>query len=458
MDETSDVTFYENFMSRRGLMQGIEYRHRPGLKTMGLWRLDYLHDNVAAPRESEHASPLDQDGLVRSNRNRYWWRSKYDGSLLDTGWDVKLDMDMVSDQDYLREFNSGVSGYNHSADTFLDRFGREIAQADQNRTSTLLVSQSWDKAGAAGKLEYVQNVGQGHGNTPASEDSSLQRLPELAFFLYKDRLEDLPLELEGEASAVRFWRRYGTSGSRLDMQPRLSLPLKVGFATLIPTAGWQQTFYAVDRYENHEGDHAGSFPVRGVPDLGISAYTDAFKVYGISTGRGLELSEANRNKSLWTSVKHGVQARMEYAYRPFQRQSQNPLFDQTDRLLAQNELTYSLTNIFSRKRETVVSGAGAGGGQTLGLHTDYRDFLRFRLEQSYDLRKRNGWRRYPPTRSGPFQTSWRTCPYSRGNTSPCATGPGIRPTWDGSRNTSTCWNWRPRTKAPSSSAWIFKER
>ncbi len=387
LDETSDVTVYENFMSRRGLMQGLEYRHRPNLKTMGLWKLDYLHDSVIAPRESDHASPLDQDGLVRSNRNRYWWRSKYNGALLDTGWDVKLDMDMVSDQDYLREFNTGISGYNRSADMFLDRFGREIEQADQNRTSTLLVSQSWDRVGAAGKLEYVQNVEQGHGNSPSSQDPSLQRLPELALFLYKDRLGDLPLELEGEASAVRFWRRYGTTGSRLDMQPRLSLPLKVGFATLIPTAGWRQTFYAVDRYENHDTDHAGPLPVRGIPDLGISAFTDAFKVYGISSGQGLDLSKANLNKSLWTSVKHGVQARMDYAYRPFRRQAQNPFFDQEDRLLAQNELTYSLTNIFSRKRETVVSGTNAGEGETLALHTDYQDFLRFRLEQSYDLRE-----------------------------------------------------------------------
>jgi len=52
----------------------------------------------------------------------------------------------------------------------------------------------------------------------------------------------------------------------------------------------------------------------------------------------------------------------------------------------QNKITYSLTNVLDRKRSSVVAGPSpAGGNSTIPVAaTDYLDFLRLRVEQSFD--------------------------------------------------------------------------
>jgi len=114
IDEEHDLTFYENVMSRRGVMQGLEYRHAENSRTKGDWRLDFLNDRRSAASLYNENSDLRTDGLSRSNSNRWWLRSKYNGFVVDPAWNFKLDLDMVSDQNYLREFSSGISGFESS--------------------------------------------------------------------------------------------------------------------------------------------------------------------------------------------------------------------------------------------------------------------------------------------------------------------------------------------------------
>jgi LPS-assembly protein len=59
-----------------------------------------------------------------------------------------------------------------------------------------------------------------------------------------------------------------------------------------------------------------------------------------------------------------------------------------DRLLPRDELTYSLTNLLDR-REDLVSLNKEGNATVPRLGFNYLEFLRVRLEQSYDLREAN---------------------------------------------------------------------
>jgi LPS-assembly protein len=59
-----------------------------------------------------------------------------------------------------------------------------------------------------------------------------------------------------------------------------------------------------------------------------------------------------------------------------------PEFDDNDRVSRVNTITYSLTNVLDRKRETVSLDQASGKAS---LAPDYIDFFRLRLEQSYDI-------------------------------------------------------------------------
>jgi LPS-assembly protein len=86
LDDERDLTFFENVMSRRGIMQGLEYRHTENPDTKGDWRIDYLNDRVAATNTHQEELYLQSDGLTRPNSNRWWVRSKFNGFIKDPAW------------------------------------------------------------------------------------------------------------------------------------------------------------------------------------------------------------------------------------------------------------------------------------------------------------------------------------------------------------------------------------
>lgn len=386
IDEESDATFYENWMSERGFMQGFEYRSTPDSETKGLWRFDALYDRDRAKTENDEDSQFDNDGLTRANRTRYWWRSKYDGSILDPRWKTKLDIDWVSDQNYLREFSSGVQGYDRDNASFIEEFGRDLDDKDDlTRESTLLVTRDWDRAGLSGKVQWTRDLNYQNGNREHTKDPSLQRLPELHAYVWKDRLFSGPVEWELDTSAAHFWREYGTRGSRLEARPNLSLPLSAGGVSVIPSLGLRETVYLVDEYENRGyGPTDGNTTTRHLPEFNVAAFTEFSKVYDLG-GEALAVDEAHAGDSRWSKIRHAVQPRLEYDWRPQVSQRNKPYFDDLDRLSGLNELTYSLTNVLDRRRETVAPPAE--GGQGASLSTDYLEFVRLRLEQSFDQRE-----------------------------------------------------------------------
>ena len=387
IDEESDLTVYENFMAQRGFMHGIEYRRTPDPDTQDLVRVDYLLDDIKDDTERDEDEQFRGDKLTRPNRTRYWWRSKHDGYLADPAWKTKLDIDWVSDQNYLREFKDGKSGYTTSRETFLERFRRDIASRDATeRTSALLVQRSYDKAGLAAKTEISQNLEHMNGNREKSKNPSLQRLPELSAFVWKDYLLGTPLEFQMETQAGNYWRQEGTRGTRLNMRPRLSAPLSMGPVSIIPTAGFRATGYAVESYNGTSEDHDDSFTGRQMADVSVAAFTETSKVYGLSAAP--EATADNAGQSAWTRVRHAVQPRVDWNWTDSVDQSEKPYYDADDRIPAVNELTYSLTNILDRRRETVALEPGQDGAPDQAvLGADYLDFLRLRLSQGIDFRE-----------------------------------------------------------------------
>jgi LPS-assembly protein len=384
LNEERDLTFFEYAMSRRGLMQGLEYRHNENPDTKGDWRLDYLNDRRTAASTSQEDTYLQGDGLTRPNSNRWWLRSKFNGFLKDPAWQVKLDLDMVSDQNYLREFGGTSSGYDASRKAFLREFGRDIDVADSlTRTSTAYISRSWERYGVVGKVSWTQNLAYLNGNNPATANPTTQTLPEAHLFAFKDSIPGTPFEWEGSGRVNYFWRQYGTRGFRTDMHPTLSLPLSLGPVTVIPSTGLRSTSYGVGGYTNEpSGTTSNKSPTRTFMELGFTAFTEMSRVFAL--GKPLEAKTENIGRTEWSAVRHSVAPRLEFSYVPApQSQGRLPSFDSLDRLTRKNLLTYSLTNVLDRKSTSVVAAPKDGATIPVAA-TDYLDFFRLRVEQSFD--------------------------------------------------------------------------
>lgn len=387
INEEMDATFYAEYLTKRGFRPGVDFRHAEDANSKGEWRADWLYDSEAYDNTADADNAFQGDGLIRPNHNRWWVRSKYNGYLGNPDWQTLLDLDLVSDQDYLREYRTGLNGYERTREAFLNEFGRDIATVDATtRTSTALVARSWDKYSISGLAQYNENLLYRNDNNPASKDPTLQKLPQVNAYAFKGNLLGTPLEWEGEFQGNYFWREYGTTGGRFDLHPELSLPVRAAGITIIPRAGFRATSYLVDSFQNASDDISrDSTQARFLADAGITAATDFYRVFEL--GASPVPSKENVGKSSWTSLKHNIVPRLEYSWvqDDSSAQSELPYFDSRDRISEQNDIVLSLTNVFDRSKDTVVIGDDGKPG----LAKSYLEFLRIRLEEGYDIDEEN---------------------------------------------------------------------
>lgn len=417
INEEQDVTFYANMMSKRGVMTGLEYRHFTSLDSKGVWRADWLHDKETAPTEADENPQFRDDGLTRPSAHRYWIRGKYDGFWGDPLWRIKVDLDLVSDQNYLREFKHGDAGFERTNDQMLADFGRGMSRIDSIiRKNAVELSRNWTMLGFRSSLQYDQHLAYWTDNRPSKDNPTLQRLPELNLDLYRITLSPTPLELESRNQAVYFWREKGTTGSRIEFLPKVSLPWSTGMGTLTPSVLWRQTFYVIDRHDDSwkSVDESKRFFDRGIPEYRLEAFSSLFRIFDLGVQDKLAPTLENVGNSYWSKVKHTVQPELRYSYIPEQDQSGNPLFVETDRIDKRNRLSYTLRNTFNRRLDTVVQhqselptneGSVSGYGEENGLlmqniqtRREYLDFLTVRFDQFYDFneaQRDTGLERYP---------------------------------------------------------------
>lgn len=392
IDQERDMTFYAQYMSKRGFMPGVEYRSRTS-KDNQLWmRADWLNDAITVDNASD-ASDFGYDNLLRTNDNRYWVRGMFDGEFPDPRWKFKADVDFASDQDMLREFNSTTAGFDDSQDEVEDRFGRSLNDiSDPIRTTRLLFTRDWNRFGAALLGEYNQNSALGHGNAKHSTDTTLQRLPEFDAYLFKNRvpgLEQVPFTLTTDFQSVQFVREEGTDGNRVDFMPMIGLPIVTSYGTITPEVGMQQIWYSTaDRDPLPSANGDDSRDTRTLFKFGVSGYTELARVYSYEPT--LAVTQENAGETETLGLKHAVQPRFEYRHLSGSSLSDTPMYDYVDRLGNEDELTVSLVNLITRKRATILSGDKEKNIEP-SVQTSYGELLWFRLLQSYDFEeaKRN---------------------------------------------------------------------
>jgi len=380
INDSSDATFYEHYMAHRGFKHGLEYRYVLSAFSKGTLMYDFLYDKQiddgTTPSNSSgyHYEGFRGDSENRLNRKRWWFRMKNDWGL-PAGFNAKLDIDVVSDQDYLREFDTIYSGYYHSDQYFLDEFGRGLDdKTDTVRLNQLNVSRSWNQFSLNTDFRWYDNVIARKHNR---DDSTLQKLPTVSFSASKQEIPSFPFYFDLTSSLNHFWRDVGTRGYSAELYPRVYYPTTIfKYFDLEPSVGLNETVWQVERYEPESPQDEDKLKSRQVGDFKVDLSTEISRIF--------DPGNFGTDK-----IRHAIKPQAVYTYVQDVDQDDIPGF--VDSIDEESMITYSITNTFtSRKVEKAKSGSVAmydiGQDQVLTppkFH--YHDFCRIKLSQSYDI-------------------------------------------------------------------------
>jgi LPS-assembly protein len=387
INDSSDATLYTHYMQERGTKVGLEYRYALTRDSFGVIQADGLSDRKTDDGTTENTRNWGYSGddYDRPNTDRYWLRAKLDQEL-PWGASARLDLDIVSDQDYLTEFKEGRSGFNETRDNFIEFFGRDLDTYDEStRTNRLNVNRSWSRFSLNGDLEWNDNV---TNRRWEETDDTLQQLPVIEFDGTKQKAFGSAVYWDLDSEYAYLFELDGERGHRADLYPRAYLPLKwKNYLSVEPSAGLRQTAWVMDRSEDETLDRSS---YRQMVDVKLDLSTEFSRVMNSP------VAAADR-------IRHSIKPQVVYEYIPDQDQSDLPDFDtDIDRIDEANEVTYSLTSTLTARtaKKTRVSepaDTNAVAAEARGRPDriqeeeaapetfDYRRFLRFYVEQTYDI-------------------------------------------------------------------------
>lgn len=352
ISESTDATFYPEYLDKRGFMPGVEFRYVSSVTDKGAISANYLDDKLSDPSEIEY---YNDTGYTHDNSDRYWLRGKADHTV--AGWQSRVDIDIVSDQDYLDEFDKGVTGFSNSQDRYVDIFGRGFQnRTDTLRQNSLTVLRSWDGMALEANLLAINDA-----DTRSSDtDTPLWKLPSVDFS------GALPIgttnfTFDWNADYVNYWREDGIGGHRVDLYPSISAPIPLGaWVESRAELFLRDTFYVVETYGDAEWEEDDT-QNRLLPEFDAEVATTLVRDFH---GGGSETRTFN----------HQLRPFVKYSYIPDVDQDDLPTFDDVDFIDEKNAITYGIDNFFnafktdSNNKETT------------------REYGYLKLEQSYDLR------------------------------------------------------------------------
>jgi len=362
-----DATFYQRYMSHRGYMQGAEFRYLESETSKGVFESDILSDKKKE-KDMNDEDALDISPYARTNTTRYWLRGMADQDL-PLGINARFDADYVSDQDYLREFESELFGFSSRTD-LADEFHRPVQEnRSPTRRSALRLSRDGENYALQGSTSYYQYMGD-----PSLKNDVQQPLGSLDFILMQEQIKKLPIFFNVASDYDYVWSDDATRGHSLSISPEITFPLWLG-----PYVEFEPSFkYTYDalRVDNTDGSKADQY--QSAYEARARLATNAERVYSLD----------------WAQVKkvrHKISPTFYYTYRGYRTNQDDdpwfnpidyddygsPWFDFTDQWeeenLSRNRISFALENFLDARLEN-EKGA-----------VDYRQWVNFKLIQGYDF-------------------------------------------------------------------------
>ena len=360
LGESADATFTLHHMGYRGEKIGTELRYMLSEQDFGVAMLDFLDDKKIDDSKPGRDSTWGYtDKYPRTNSDRYWFRMKHDHML---GNDIRarLDLDVVSDQDFLDEFKTGPSGYDDSDGVFEDWFSRGLdPYEDSVRINRLELTKQWGKYWLNAEARYYDNV---LARRFSDEDDTLHKMPEARMYSAQSPVFSLPVHYDFDVAYTHFYSEDGPTGQRMDAVPRFSMPMGYDpYFRVEPSAVFRQTFW----HSKDFGDTQDDIQHREIQHFSLDFSTQVHRVFSGFTGR-------------LKALRHTIRPGIVYDFAPKRDQDAFPDFDARDRVEQQNRVTYSITN-------TVMGKAMKPAAKDEPEMPFYRQLMWFKLAQSYDI-------------------------------------------------------------------------
>ncbi len=371
IDESTDATFYLHHMGQRGQKLGFEYRRFFDKDSKLAVMYDYLDDHKVSKDVADDRFGFDHDSWSRTNTTRYWFRAKHD-QVLPRGVSVLLDIDYVSDQDYLREFRDGYAGFRETEKHFEKIFDRDMDDyTDTTRTNRLNLNKSWTHYNLDASLFWYDNIIERRWD---SLDDTAQRLPLIELNAMRHQLGKTPFFSDLDTEYMYCYRQDGTIGHRVDLHPRVYLPLQWNdIISIEPSLGLRETAWWIKTYQadNKDMDKNRS---RELVDTKLDISAEIYRLFNWGDGQ--------------TKIKHTIFPHVVHEYVSRQGEEDDyPLFnDELDKIAEKNLLTYSLTQTLM-VRQVVVPASSLQAKESRKTEPvyRYREVARLEIEQSYDI-------------------------------------------------------------------------
>ncbi|MCK5203253.1 MAG: LPS assembly protein LptD, partial [Desulfobacterales bacterium] len=389
ISESADATFYANYMTNRGIKPGAEFRYILNERSRGTFMLDGFNDDKTddgGQSSNDYGYRDVGEEVLRTNDNRYWFRMSHHQAV-PLGFFAKLDLDIVKDQDYLRDFQEGYMGYEDTEDYFRKAFHRQLDDYnDPLRTNRLNLNRLWPKFSFNFEPRWNDDTRR---NINTSE--TLQRLPFMSFNGEKQKVWDSAFYFDLESQYDYFWRDSddGPRGQRLDVHPRFYIPLRVKkYATVEPSVGLRETGYRLDKNNFDDQPDTNQWSHRELFDTRLELFTEIERVFNLEGQR-------------FGRIKHRIRPQITHEFIPDSKQGDLPRFDTIDRIDETNKITYSLINTLTSKLKTAGPktkrpelASRQGSDRKTTVDYQYNDFFRFEVQHSYDFEKEE--RSYSP--------------------------------------------------------------
>jgi len=346
-----DMTFFPGYYSDRGPLLAGEFRYAADLNSRGTFMFNYLDDDLEDTIENDYKS----DGILRTNSERYWFRGKADhdfGNRLV----AKLDIDVVSDHDYLQEFSKGIIGFDQSNNDFLKTYKRGFQTETYDfRENSLKFSKIWTTTDLQTEINIINDV-----RDAPDEVTPPWAVPRIGYAGLLPFLKT-PVDLVWNTEYVYFWRDEGVGAHRIDLFPRLNGPLS--FSPYLESSyqvGVRETLYFIEPHDTaSEALYDEDFDSRTLFNVFLTGATTLSRDYDISTKK-------------YKTFRHAIRPELSYLFVEDTDQQDLPSLDSEDRVSEKNWLQYSLNNYFRAIRFDEYSLFSS-------------NYSSFKIDQVYDI-------------------------------------------------------------------------
>ncbi len=328
INRSSDATFYLDYLGRRGVRPGIEYRYTPSKTTQGKFSASFLQDRVSD--DLFYKVDWTHDQIIADN------------------WQVSGKLDLVGDNNFDKTFNDATSlRTRRSTDSFLS------------------VNRVWNNH----TLDFISRF---RDSTERGRDDTFAQLPQVTFKTQKHSLGKTNFYFNQDAQYTLFYTDLDSTIGvdnfvdihRFDFHPQLSYTGRpTQWLSVTPTIGFRETFYS--RGFDLSDNEFDAFS-RELFDFETILEGPKFKkIFGLKSKK-------------YPKLKHIIEPRVTYSWIPDIDQGDREkikVFDAVDLADDEHTVTYSLVHRLFLKELL-------GDGESTN-----RDILRFQISQTYDIRE-----------------------------------------------------------------------